>query len=67
MANREPKEIQSQQVQNAKMISIGQLAAGSAHELNTPIGFVGYDFSTLKSYVTKIRNLLQMYGELADE
>jgi hypothetical protein len=49
------------------MISIGRLAAGVARELKSPICFVGYDFSTLKSYATKIRNLLQMHGELADE
>lgn len=65
--NRELREIQSQRVQNAKMISIGQLAAGVAHELNTPIGSVGYDFSSLKSYVTKTKNLLQMCGELVEE
>ena len=65
--HRELKEMQSQQVHNAKMASVGQLAAGVAHELNTPIGFVGYNFSTLKSYMTKIRNLLRLYGELTDE
>ena len=63
-ANRELKEVQSQLVQNAKLTSIGQLAAGIAHELNTPIGSVAGNFETLEGYVTKMRDLLQMYCEL---
>jgi len=63
-ANRELKQIQSQQVQNAKLVSIGQLAAGVAHELNTPIGYVSSNFETLRDYVTKMQKLLQMYEEL---
>jgi signal transduction histidine kinase len=63
-ANIELKEMQSERVQNAKLVSIGQLAAGIAHELNTPIGFVASNFVTLEGYVSKMRELLQMYGEL---
>ena len=65
-ANRELKQVQSQQVQNAKLASIGQLAAGVAHELNTPIGFVSSNFETLKDYVTKMQTLMQTYNELID-
>lgn len=63
-ANLELKEMQSERVQNAKLVSIGQLAAGIAHELNTPIGFVSSNFETLESYVLKMQELLLMYDEL---
>jgi len=63
-ANIELKEMQSERVQNAKLVSIGQLAAGIAHELNTPIGFVSSNFEALQSYVLKMKELLQMYGDL---
>ncbi|MHC4395532.1 MAG: hypothetical protein ACYS1A_07730 [Planctomycetota bacterium] len=45
-ANKELKEMQSQLVQNAKLASIDQLAAGVAHEMNTPVGFVASNSRT---------------------
>ena len=62
--NKELKEVQSQMVQSEKLASIGQLAAGVAHEMNTPVGFVASNFQTLGSYVEKIKKLLGMYDEL---
>jgi signal transduction histidine kinase len=38
-----------------------------AHELNTPIGFVANNFEALEDYVTKMHELLQMYGEFITE
>jgi len=65
--NRELKEMQSQMVQSEKLASIGQLAAGVAHEMNTPVGFVASNFQTLESYVNKFKTLLQMHNELVGE
>lgn len=64
-ANRELREMQSQLVQSEKLASIGQLAAGVAHEMNTPVGFVACNFETLESYMKKIRGLLEAYDGLA--
>jgi signal transduction histidine kinase len=66
-ANQELKETQFQLVQSEKLAGIGQLAAGVAHEMNTPVGFVASNFHTLESYMKKIQKLLQMYGELVDK
>jgi len=66
-ANQEMKEMQSQLVQSEKLASIGQLAAGVAHEMNTPVGFVASNFETLENYMRKIRELFQIYGELIEK
>jgi PAS domain S-box-containing protein len=52
--NRKLTEAQNQLLQSEKMASLGQLAAGVAHELNNPIGFVHSNLGTLESYLQDI-------------
>ncbi len=66
-ANRELKQTQSQLVQSEKLAAIGELAAGVAHEMNTPVGFVASNFQTLDSYVEKIKGLLEAYEQLTTQ
>lgn len=49
--NKKIEEAQNQLLQSEKMASIGQLAAGVAHELNNPIGFVHSNVNTLEHYL----------------
>ena len=65
-ANEELKEMQSQLVQSEKMAAIGQLSAGFAHEINTPVGYVASNFQTLESYVSKFKDLFDAYNQLFD-
>ncbi|WP_213610104.1 ATP-binding protein [Pseudoalteromonas sp.] len=50
----ELKTAQKQMLQSEKMASIGQLAAGVAHEINNPIGFVRSNLETLNDYMDKL-------------
>jgi len=58
------KEMSSQLLQSEKMTSIGQLAAGVAHEINNPIGFIKSNLGTLKKYIDNLLQLLEAYGPL---
>ena len=55
---------QSQLLQSEKMAAIGQLAAGVAHEINNPVGFVGSNLGSLASYVDRLFALLAAYEQL---
>lgn len=66
-ADLELQQMQSQLVQSEKLASIGQLAAGVAHEMNTPVGFVACNFETLESYMQKVLILLDLYDLLAQK
>ncbi|MGL1904367.1 MAG: HAMP domain-containing histidine kinase [Fibrobacterales bacterium] len=48
------KSAQTQLIQQEKLASIGQLAAGIAHEINNPVGYVTSNISTLNTYLEKI-------------
>ncbi len=63
-SNQKLKQTQAQMIQSEKMASIGQLAAGVAHEINNPIGFVNSNLNTLKEYCQEIKSLLARYEEL---
>ncbi len=52
--NHKLEEAHNQLLQSEKMASIGQLAAGVAHELNNPIGFVHSNLGTLDEYLKDI-------------
>ena len=63
-ANEELKETQSQMLQNEKMASIGQLAAGVAHEINNPMGFIGSNLNSLAKYLSRIGEFLRLQDDL---
>jgi DNA-binding response OmpR family regulator len=50
----ELKQMQMLMIQQEKMASIGQLAAGVAHEINNPIEFIGSNLATLEIYSQRI-------------
>jgi len=54
-------EAQNQLLQSEKMASIGVLAAGVAHEINNPVGFVNSNLSSLQRYMQSLMRLLDAY------
>ncbi|MDX1252966.1 MAG: PAS domain-containing protein [Gammaproteobacteria bacterium] len=55
------QEAQSQLLQSEKMASIGQLAAGVAHEINNPVGYVSSNLGSLSKYIEDIFKVVDAY------
>ena len=61
--NTKLSEAQSKLMQSEKLASIGQLAAGVAHEINNPIGFIFSNFGTLEQYLQDLFQILDTYEQ----
>lgn len=64
---RELHNIQSQLIQSEKMASIGQLAAGVAHEINNPIGYVYSNLGSLEQYIKELLTIMDVYQAAESE
>jgi signal transduction histidine kinase len=56
--------MREQLIHSDKMASIGQLAAGVAHEINNPLGFISSNLNRLDEYAVDINKLIETYGHL---
>ncbi len=66
-ANAKIRGAQEQLIQTERLASIGQLAAGVAHEINNPMGYVHSNLETLVVYSQHLLTLIEAYDQaLAD-
>jgi two-component system NtrC family sensor kinase len=64
---RELESRQAQLIQSEKLASLGQMAASIAHEINNPVSYVSSNLSTLESYISVLRRLLELYFQVEKE
>lgn len=64
LAHRELQSSHEQLLQSEKLASIGQLAAGVAHEINNPVGYVYSNLGTLQKYIDNLFQMLESYEQL---
>lgn len=65
--NTEKEQLQKSLLQSAKLASIGSLAAGVAHEINNPLGFVISNTNTLSRFVTTLSDFARMFASYAGD
>ena len=62
-ALQELKQTQVQMIQNAKMVGLGKLAAGVAHEINNSINFIKNNLDYANNYLEELLDLVELYQE----
>ncbi|MGE5659792.1 MAG: PAS domain S-box protein [Actinomycetota bacterium] len=59
----ELQQTQTMMVQNEKMVSLGQLVAGVAHEINNPVSFIYGNIMHADEYFQDLLRLVQIYQQ----
>ena len=59
----ERKQLEGRLVQSEKLASIGQLAAGVAHEINNPLSFLASNADMLEQYLARLFEMLAIYQD----
>lgn len=62
--NQELKENQAKILHQDKMACIGQVAAGIAHDINNPVGFVSHNLLIFKRYLQRLEQFVALQGGL---
>ena len=62
-AHRELKQAQSRMLQQARLASLGQTAAGVAHEINNPLAFVTNNLVVLRREVIGLHDIILLYQQ----
>lgn len=57
------RDAQFHLIQSEKLAAIGELAAGVAHEINNPIGYIGSNLETMESYLNKMHSFIDFCME----
>ena len=63
----ELRESQQKIIQQEKMASIGQLAAGVAHEINNPVGFVMSNLNSMGKYSERLSQFIKIQSEAIEK
>lgn len=63
----ERKRLQDELAQSQKLQSIGQLAAGIAHEINTPTQFIGDNLRFLQDVARNLESFVELFQELREK
>jgi signal transduction histidine kinase len=63
ITNARLKSVQEQVIQTEKLASIGQLAAGVAHEINNPIAYVKSNLNSLQQYTANLFSTVKTYAD----
>ncbi len=66
LAEKEKERMQAKMLHTQKMESVGELAAGIAHEINSPIQFIGANLSFMDEAFMDLCNLIEQCRELVE-
>lgn len=66
-AYKDLKLVHDQMLQQEKMASIGQLAAGVAHEINNPAGFISSNLNSLQKYAGKLNKGIAVMEQIIEK